>query len=63
MKDTKLSYQDKDNKVVEVYTDDVLLPVSRYSDEGSWSAVFDSKRSETRWGSIWWNGKYTMTEH
>jgi len=57
MKDTKLSYQDKDNKVVEVYTDDVLLPVSRYSDEGSWSAVFDSKRSETRWGSIWWNGK------
>ena len=57
MKDAKLSYQNKENELIEVYIDDVLLPVSRYSDEGSWIVVYDSEHSGTKWGSIYWNAK------
>jgi uncharacterized protein YegL len=57
MENSKLCYLDKDDEFVEVNIDDVLLPVSRYCEEGSWTAIFDSKRSKTKWGTIWWNGK------
>ncbi|NLP14198.1 MAG: VWA domain-containing protein [Clostridium sp.] len=57
MKDSKLRYLDKDDECVEVNIDDVLLPVSRYCEEGRWMTIFDSERSKTKWGSIWWNGK------
>ena len=40
-----------------VYADDIILPSHTYKQEGSWTAVYDSKVAGTEWEKIYWNGK------
>lgn len=54
--DTVCVYYDKNGKPDVIYGDDVIIPVSKYASRGSWSAVFDSKKSGTEWSGIYWNG-------
>ena len=57
LKDTSLEYIDRNNNTIVIDIDDLSLPVSEYVSYGTWSVVFDSKRSNTQWGSIYWNDK------
>lgn len=57
LKDTTLEYIDRNNNRIVIEIDDLSLPVSEYVSYGTWSVVFDSKRSNTQWGSIYWNDK------
>jgi hypothetical protein len=57
LKDTTLEYIDRNNNKIVIEIDDLSLPVSEYVAYGTWSVVFDSKRSNTVWGSIYWNDK------
>lgn len=40
-----------------VYADDMILPSHTYKQEGTWTAVYDSKTDGTEWKNIFWNGK------
>lgn len=50
-------YYDRDGKPNIIYIDDVILPVSKYKEQGNWSVVFDSKKDNVDWTHIYWNGK------
>lgn len=50
-------YYDRDGKPNIIYIDDVILPVSKYTEKGNWSVVFDSKKDNVDWTHIYWNGK------
>ena len=55
---TALYYNDKEGKGQKTYMDDVTLPCDTYTDEGTWSAVYDSQRDNCEWTGIYWNGIY-----
>ena len=56
IENTSCVYYDRSGKPNIVYADDVSLPVSNYAENGSWSVVFDSERSDVNWKNIYWNG-------
>ena len=53
---TSCVYYDRDGKPHIIYADDVTIPVSRYTDSGSWSVTFDSEKDDINWSRIYWNG-------
>ncbi len=53
---TSCVYYDRDGKPHIIYADDVTIPVSRYTDSGSWSVIFDSEKDDINWSRIYWNG-------
>ena len=53
---TSCVYYDRDGKPHIIYADDVTIPVSRYTDSGSWSVIFDSEKEDINWSRIYWNG-------
>lgn len=56
LSDTSCVYYDKNGKPDVIYVDDVIIPVSKYASNGSWTAVFDSEQAGTEWTGIYWNG-------
>ena len=56
--DTALYYNDKEGKGQKTYLDDITLPCETFRDNGTWSAVYDSKRENCRWTGIYWNAVY-----
>ena len=54
---TSCVYYDREGKPHIIYADDVTVPVSRYSDSGNWSVVFDSEKDDINWSHIYWKGK------
>lgn len=50
-------YYDREGKPHIIYIDDVILPVSKYKEKGSWSVTFDSEKDNVDWTHIYWNGK------
>ena len=57
VQNTSCVYYDRDGKPHIIYIEDVILPVSRYAESGSWSVVFDSEKDNINWSHIYWNGK------
>ena len=53
---TSCVYYDRDGKPHIIYADDITIPVSRYTDNGSWSVIFDSEKDDINWSRIYWNG-------
>ena len=54
---TSCVYYDREGKPHIIYADDVTVPVSRYTDSGNWSVIFDSEKDDINWSHIYWNGK------
>ena len=54
---TSCVYYDREGKPHIIYADDVTVPVSRYTDSGNWSVIFDSEKDDVNWSYIYWNGK------
>ena len=57
VQNTSCVYYDRDGKPHIIYIEDVILPVSRYAESGSWSVIFDNEKNNINWSHIYWNGK------
>lgn len=55
VKDASITYYDRDGKANLMYLEDTSLPVSNRIKKGSWSSIYDSKRENCNWTSIYWN--------
>ncbi|MBR0529677.1 MAG: VWA domain-containing protein [Ruminococcus sp.] len=55
--DMSCTYYDRAGVSKTVYADDLILPYHTYKQEGTWTAVYDSKTAGTEWKNIYWNGK------
>ena len=55
VKDASITYYDRDGKANIMYLEDTSLPVSNRIKKGSWSSIYDSKRENCNWTSIYWN--------
>jgi|GEM_PF-919342 YD repeat-containing protein len=57
LENTSCVYYDSSGKANVVYTDDVSIPVSEYTESGNWTVVFDGGHKNIDWDNIYWNGK------
>ena len=51
------TYFNRNGESATVYADDIIMPVHSYKETGAWTAVYDSKTTDTVWKNIYWNGK------
>lgn len=51
------TYFNRNGESATVYADDIVVPVHSYKETGAWTAVYDSKTTDTVWKNIYWNGK------
>ena len=51
------TYFNRNGESATVYADDIVMPVHSYKETGAWTAVYDSKTTDTVWKNIYWNGK------
>ena len=51
------TYFNRNGESSAVYADDIVMPVHSYKKSGVWTAVYDSKTTDTVWKNIYWNGK------
>ncbi|WP_019680070.1 VWA domain-containing protein [Ruminococcus flavefaciens] len=57
LENTSCVYYDSSGKASVIYTDDISIPVSEYTETGNWTVVFDSEQEDVDWDNIYWNGK------
>lgn len=48
-------YYDSSGKGHRISMDDVWMPVEKYLESGSWTAVYDSEKNGTKWNRIFWD--------